>query len=214
MSVHVIALSGYKGSGKDTVADYLVAEHGYIKKQFASRLKDLVSDMYGVPRYVLDDPAMKEMPLHNLPAIPTDQFTGVIHRLLSSELSSGFWTPRALCILEGSTRRSVHSNYWTTTVVNDILQASSSKYVISDVRYKSEVDTLRMLIPGIRILRVTRPGNDPSTRDPSERDLDTYTGFDGIVENSGTREELHERINRMLGIVPDPTYWSLRTHTR
>lgn len=197
----VIALSGWKQSGKDTTADYLVSEYGYTRVSFAARLKDMVSETYGVPREDLDSPTRKEMPLHNLPVIPTDPFVRTVHTLLHTELQSGYWTPRALCILEGSMKRSVYSNFWVRSVVQEIAANPDRKYVITDLRYRSEADTLRLLLPDISLMRIFRYVTI-TTQDPSERDLDTYTNFEHVVRNTGTKEELYATLDTiMLGLV-------------
>lgn len=196
MSKLVLALSGWRGSGKDTSADYLVNEYGFKKMSFAARLKDMVSKLYNVPREDLDSPTRKEMPLVNLPVIPTDRFTQTIHDMLREELKSGYWTPRALCILEGSIKRSVHANYWIRAVAEEIINSSSGNYVISDMRYQSEADTLKILIPQIITVRINR-FESIATNDPSERDLDLYK-FDYTLDNQGVKELLYDALDAII----------------
>lgn len=50
----VWALSGLRGSGKDTVANYLVSKHGFCKLSFAGKLKDIVSIMFDYSRSMLE----------------------------------------------------------------------------------------------------------------------------------------------------------------
>lgn len=197
MSRKVIALSGWKQSGKDTVANYLVKEYGFVQLSFAAKLKDMVAQTYGVLREDLDSPTKKEMPLVNLPTIPTDPFTITIHSLLSNELRHGFWTPRALCILEGSIKRSVYPNYWVRSCAEQIINNPTTSYVISDMRYKSEADTLRTLIPSIEMIRIERYANVDTT-DPSERDLDDYALFDRILTNKKLIEDLYISVDHYL----------------
>ncbi len=199
----VIALSGWKGSGKDTVAEYLVKEHGYIRNSFAESLKGLVALTYGIPHEDLYDQKKKEEPLAWLPVIANDSFSTVIHHLLRDELKGGYWTPRALCILEGSIKRSVNSNHWTRSVVQDILNKKNENHVISDLRYKSEVDILKMMVPGIKFVRIERD-LEITTMDPSERDLDHHK-FDVYIPNKSSKEKLYENVDSMLSVynIPD-----------
>jgi hypothetical protein len=196
----VIAVSGWKGSGKDTVAEFLVKEYGYKRLSFADKLKDLVSTQYSIPREWLDDRVMKETPLtsppHCYPVIPSDSFALNIHYMLRNELSSGYWTPRAICILEGSLKRSVHSNYWVRSVVEEITSAPNQDYVISDMRYISEADIIRKMITNARLIRIQREDNI-ATQDPSERDLDNYK-FDIYLPNKSTVPALHTNINAIV----------------
>ena len=43
----LIGLTGYKGVGKDTVADYLCAKYGFIRLSFAKPLKDALAIIFG-----------------------------------------------------------------------------------------------------------------------------------------------------------------------
>lgn len=194
----VVALSGWRGSGKDTAADYLVEQYGYQKLSFASTLKDLVATTYSLPRNLMDDRELKEKPISNLPAITTDKFTEAVHGMLRSELASGYWTPRALCILEGSIKRSVNSNFWVSQVLNKIRANPANHYVISDMRYTSEADTLKLFLPEKELItmRINR-FETIDTMDPSERDLDQYH-FDITVGNTGTPMEFRDTLDWIM----------------
>lgn len=192
-----IAMSGWRRSGKDTCADFLVREYGYRKASFAASLKDMVSTTYRVPREYMDSQTHKEMPLHEYPAVSSDKFTADLQNKLHDELRSGFWTPRALLILEGSVKRAVNANFWVQTVAKEILASPPGvNWVISDMRYKSEADTLRILLPSLITMRLDR-FDSIDTQDPSERDLDDYK-FDIVAGNRGTQEELYTTVGHII----------------
>lgn len=207
MQTKIIALSGWRGSGKDTVADHLVTKHGYSRVSFAALLKDEVSRMYNLPRHWLDDPIQKERILTQFPIIPTDSFSGAVHDLLRAELAKGqgYWTPRAILILEGSVKRAVHPNYWVSRAVEKIRNTSQNRFVITDMRYKSEADILKLMLDptdlkasrfDVSTWRINR-WHFVDTEDPSERDLDNYK-FDQQIYNRGTTSELHKQVDRVL----------------
>lgn len=50
----ILAICGFIGSGKDTVADYLVEQHGFQQVSFAQSLKDSVSAVFGWNRDLLE----------------------------------------------------------------------------------------------------------------------------------------------------------------
>ena len=50
----IIGLSGNIGSGKDTIANYLVDKYNFRKVSFASKLKDIVSILYDWDRIMLE----------------------------------------------------------------------------------------------------------------------------------------------------------------
>lgn len=193
----LIAISGWKGAGKDTAGLHLMAEYKYRPISFAYELKNMVAEAYNVHRFWMDDRTKKDMPLMNMPVIPTDPFSQAVHEMLKDELSSGYWTPRALCILEGSIKRSVHANYWVKKVVENVMSDPFNNYVITDMRYANEADTLKIMIPSIKTIRIERAGHIITTQDPSERNLDSYK-FDKVIHNDGTIPELFEKIDMFI----------------
>ena len=54
MQQKIIGLVGLIGSGKGTVADYLVAKHQFRNISFANHLKDAVAAVFGWPRNLLE----------------------------------------------------------------------------------------------------------------------------------------------------------------
>ena len=207
----VIAISGWKQSGKDTVAEYLVKECGYIRFSFADALKNMVSRQYGIPRDHCDDPAFKERPIEGMPVVTHDKFGEMIHNFMQKGFRAkegegeAHWTPRALCILEGSVKRSARSNYWVRTTLDNIykkdakLQTIHSEVfaVISDLRYHSEIEQLRKAFGSdLTTVRINRFKTSPSN-DPSERDLDDEE-FDILIENKGTLQELYQNIEQLI----------------
>jgi hypothetical protein len=194
----LIAISGWKGAGKDTAGLHLMHEYKYRPISFAYELKNMVSQMYGVHRFWMDDRTKKDMPLMSMPVIPTDPFAQAIQLMLKDELSHGYWTPRALCILEGSIKRSVYANYWVKKVVEHILKDPHNNYVITDMRYANEADTLKIMIPATKTIRIERAGHQITTQDPSERNLDNYK-FDYVLSNDGSIPELYNKLDNMMG---------------
>ena len=50
----IIGILGFKGSGKDTLGEYLVKEHGFEVESFANPLKDLLAAVFGWDRSLLE----------------------------------------------------------------------------------------------------------------------------------------------------------------
>ena len=228
----VIAISGWKRSGKDTASDYLVKECNFMRTAFADVLKDMVAKEYDIPRAHCDDPNFKEKPILHLPVTPKDDFSLNVARIMFSELRSEsghrpmdywidasgaflglygkdiykqlYWTPRALCILKGSVNRAVASDYWVSAVVKKINRVKSADcpgdvcygFVISDLRYRSELQQLRDAFgKDLVTVRVNR-FDTVESNDPSERDLDNAT-FDVVLDNKGTIEEFLNKVKEL-----------------
>lgn len=228
----VIAISGWKRSGKDTTADELVKNHNFKRIGFADPLKDSVASEYGIPRSHCDDPEFKEKPILHLPLSPRDAFSLGAAKLVYKEcrtedgktpfdhwidpsgaflgvVSYGtafteretvaqlYWTPRALCILKGSINRTVRSDYWVKAAIDKMKANPDGSFVISDLRYKSELAQLKQAFgKDILTVRVNR-FDDCNSQDASERDLDDGV-FDVVIENRGTLEELLAKVKELV----------------
>ncbi len=97
----VVAISGWKRSGKDTAAEVLIKE-GYKRVGFADPLKDMVAEEYSIPRSYCDDPKFKESPLMHLPVSPKDDFTLNLSTLLFKEFRTADGLPVPEYIIDGS----------------------------------------------------------------------------------------------------------------
>lgn len=140
----VIALNGWKRSGKDTVGEFLIKSNSFTRVSFADPLKNMVSAEFNIPRSDIDNPETKEAPIMLLPVLPRDNFTLGLCKMLYKEFrtASGqtpldfyvdesgaflgvmgrnveqlYWTPRALCIFKGSGNRAVRSDYWVQKAI-------------------------------------------------------------------------------------------------
>ena len=50
----IVGICGWIGSGKDTIADYLVNVHQFRRDSFASTLKSAVAEVFGWDREMLE----------------------------------------------------------------------------------------------------------------------------------------------------------------
>lgn len=199
----IVAISGWRKSGKDTAASFLIEDLKFERLAFADLLKVMVADQYNIDLKFLHKQDLKEKPLLHYPVNPQDEFSRMVTNFLDKEMAVvdgvKYWTPRAMAILEGSVKRSVDPQYWVSKAV--FTAKPSGFYVISDLRYKSEANQLKAFGEKhghkVFLLRVNRFDTCEST-DPSERDLDDFDGFDLVIEN---RSSLDDFKNSVLGAV-------------
>jgi hypothetical protein len=239
----IIALSGWKGSGKDTVSNRLVDKYGFRRLAFADLLKDRTAQAYGFPREYCDLSEYKEHALLQYPVAPrdafarmvcdfmlrefrtldgrsglrealyTDQSDGTYHRRpaasvhdsnISCQSSQLYWTPRALCILEGSVKRAADPTHWTRQTLSAIADPDDH-VVVSDLRYEAEAAQVKLrgqaLQTPAHLVRIKRFAVSPSL-DPSEHDLDTFA-FDHWLDNTtGTcLSDLHQRVDELMATL-------------
>lgn len=198
----IISISGFIGSGKDTVADYLVSRHGFRKESWAGTLKDAVAVIFGWDRVMLEGKTRESRDWR--------------------ELSDKWWTerlgfdvtPRRVLQEWGTEvcRDGYHDEIWVASLENK-LRHTSDNIVISDTRFPNELTAVKNL-GGITI-RVVR-GPDPDwvkeyiehgrTYEFSMKYKNVHASefssvgldYDHTIKNDGSFNSLYEKINDLL----------------
>ena len=149
----IIGLVGYIGSGKGTVGDILVRNHGYTKFAFADALKDAVSTIFLWPRGLLEGDSNASR-----------AFRERVDTWWSHKLGYEV-TPRLILQKFGTEacRNGIADNIWIAALEKRI--AGYDDVVISDCRFPNEIDFIRSA--GGVIIRVKR-GDDPSPEELSK----------------------------------------------
>lgn len=168
----VIALTGFAGAGKDTVADALVTHAGFRKVAFADALRLEVAGGYrlGDRAHILTDRATKETPTDVLAFCRChhDPFTERMLALHSTEQPDFDWepwayaprSPRQIMQWWGTEYRRTLTgpDYWTRQLVQRIYSEPEpgTGWVITDCRFDNEAAAARAM--GAQIWNVSRPG--------------------------------------------------------
>ena len=66
MTLPIIGISGLPNSGKDTAADYLVANYSYTKLSMAHRIRETVYDIFDLDTALMNDRTYESTPLPEL----------------------------------------------------------------------------------------------------------------------------------------------------
>lgn len=161
----LIALTGYAGSGKSTVAKHLVEQHGFVLVKFAGPLKSMMRALGLGEREIEGD--LKEVPC----------------RLLDGK------TPRYAMQTLGTEwgRSLISSRLWVNaamTSVDKVLD-HGGKAVIDDMRFDNEALAVRMA--GGKIVLIHRPGVGPVNGHESES---ASIKWHGMIRNGGNIDEL------------------------
>jgi hypothetical protein len=206
----IIGICGFQSSGKDTIADYLIKEHGFIKISFASRLKDIIAIMFGWPRDKLEGLTKEDR-----------EWREQIDPWWSQTLQMPQLTPRYVMQYFATDlfRNKFHPDIWVKIVENElnklIEQNTEQKIVISDCRFENEINMILRL--GGKIIQVHREppywfydyrnGEEPPNIKLIHRSeiewIRCYRDYD--ITNDGTIEELYEKILQVIKYILDKT---------
>ena len=143
----IIGICGFIGSGKDTVADYLVNFHEFRRESFANTLKDAVAAVFGWDRIMLEGRTKEAREWREQP----DQWW-------SDRLGQQI-TPRWILQYWGTEvcRKAFHDDIWIASLENK-LRNSTDDIVISDCRFPNEIKSIKDA--GGIVVRVVR-GAEP-----------------------------------------------------
>ena len=165
MSPQLIALTGYAGAGKSTVARHLVDRHRFTLVRFAGPLKAMMRCLGLSDREIEGD--LKQQP----------------HQLLCGK------SPRHAMQTIGTEwgRDMIGQNLWVNVAMASAWQVmeQGGRVVIDDCRFPNEAAAIKAA--GGVILRIQRPGVGPLNAHPSE--VQTLP-IDGVIENCGSVDDL------------------------
>jgi len=201
----IIGLVGFIGSGKGTVSDMLVEQHGFLKESFAGGVKDAVAVIFGWDRALLEGDTEYSRLWRET---PDPQW---------SEMFGYEVVPRRMLQLMGTEagRDVFHKNLW---IYNMRTRCHADKnYVIADVRFPNEIAEIKKL--GGKIIRVKR-GPEPAFYELARKInageypmSEMYTQFpdvhysewawigtevDVVINNDSDKEELAKSVNTVL----------------
>lgn len=196
-------------------------------KRFADKLKDMVCMMIGCTRETLEDREFKEKELGSewwyfrgtsisgpptlIPYLGNEEYA-------TGEILSTFvlikMTPRLLMQLLGTEcgRQILHPNVWVNALMADYVHSGENiedtydmnyiKWLIPDTRFPNEAEAIKAR-KGI-LIRVERPRGAglvtvPNFKPhPSETALDDYTDWDFQIANTGTLEDLLQKVESIV----------------
>jgi hypothetical protein len=207
----IIGICGFIGSGKDTIADYLVNLHHFRRESFANTLKDAVSAVFGWDRTMLEGRTKQAREWR--------------------EQQDNWWTNRLGIVITPRwvlqnwgtevCRNGFHDDIWIASLENK-LRNSTDDVVISDCRFPNEIAAIKQ--SGGLVVRVVR-GAEPawydaavsrnrgpdgnSTWSLSGRKLDQLgvhdsetawvgTKFDVVLDNNGTLDDLYQQVKCLV----------------
>jgi hypothetical protein len=129
----IIGVTGFIGSGKDTIADYLVNFHEFRRESFANTLKDAVSAVFGWDRTMLEGRTKAAR-----------EWREKIDPWWAERLGMPTLTPRWVLQYWGTEvcRKAFHDDIWIASLENK-LRNSRDNIVISDCRFPNEIDSIR-----------------------------------------------------------------------
>lgn len=170
----IVALCGAIGSGKDTVADYLVDEFGYEHRKFSDELK-------GVCRRVFEPLGAERRHFYGTQADKAETIPGLNvsgRRILEVVGTEGF--------------RAVYSDVWARLAL-----LGAERVVLSDLRFTNEYTLVRAA--GGVVWRTVRAGHERTrTGHVSDSEWPNFSVHATLLAPNGGIESLHEQARALI----------------
>jgi hypothetical protein len=207
----IIGIVGFIGSGKDTVADYLVNFHGYKRESFANSLKDAVSQVFGWDRELLEGRTKESRDWRET---RDEWWSKRLKRDITPRWVLQYWGTEVV-------RKGFHDDMWVASLEHRLLNTKND-IVITDCRFPNEIKAIRNA--GGRVIRIKR-GPEPEWYDAAKsvnkgpsRNMSwalskqkmeklgvhasetAWVGskFDTVLNNDGTLDELYSQVEREI----------------
>ena len=203
----IIGICGFIGSGKDTVADYLVNLHEFRRESFASTLKDAVSAVFGWDRTMLEGRTKEAR-----------EWREQIDPWWANRLDMPTLTPRWVLQYWGTEvcRKAFHDDIWIASLENK-LRNSRDNVVISDCRFPNEISSIKNAggsIVWVRrgelpdwyqyALAANQLGSNMALNELKMRKIHASetawvgTEFDHEIDNNSTIDDLYQKIQSII----------------
>jgi len=171
----LIGLSGYAQSGKDSVAEVLVRDFGFIRIAFADKIKELLYEINPYFGYHLKDAVDMGGGWDKVKQYPE------VRRLLQT--------------LGVGARTVFGEDFWVKQAMAQMVDPLRYDYVITDVRFPNEMEAIWAL--NGKIWRVERPGVGPVNDHISEH-ASKEIEEDCYISNSGTLKTLQGTVRNLM----------------
>lgn len=170
----ILGILGKKGSGKDTLADYMIQNHGFYKHTFAGPLKNCCRDLFHLSEDQLHNPILKEVVIPEWGLSPRQILQKVGTDLFRKHFSPDFWL------------RQFEFQF----------PYDKQRIVCSDVRFQNEADLI-LQFGGI-LIRVDRESAHLNQDSHESEDCDKIIGVQEIICNNGSLSEFYDKIDLFL----------------
>jgi len=182
----IIGLTGRRGSGKDTVGNFLVNNYGYKRLAYADPLKEVCQCIFGFSHEQVHG-SLKEA---------NDPYWGTTPRAIMQFVGTDLFRNQITQVIPN-----IHNNIWIKVlehkVRQDLAKNPDQLFVITDIRFANELELVKQYNGVIFKIKRNKIRNESSDNHASEIEIDNLH-TDHEIDNNGTIDELFSIIKSKM----------------
>ncbi len=164
----VVAFTGFKGSGKTTLAEFLVTEFGFKRMSFADPIRQACKSIFALTDEQMGNRELKEK---------EDPRWGLSPRQIMQRFGT-------------EVGREFQKDIWVKSLFHNM--GTHSAIVIDDCRFPNEADAIKTW--GGYVIGVVRPGYGPSNHASELSMRDNWSSMvDTVIENDSDLDTLWKK---------------------
>ena len=177
----IIGILGKKGSGKDTMAEYLIQQYQFKQFTYAEPLKKICQELFSLTDDQVNCPHLKEL---------VDERWGKSPRTILQQVGTDLF------------RKHYDENIWVNILKEKIkLEPKTQNIVVSDIRHQNELDNVTQF-ENCLIFRIERPNLENTDTHSTENNIFQYKDII-TIKNDSTIENFHKEIQKHLEKIID-----------
>lgn len=184
--MNLLGLCATKRSGKDTFADYLCENYGYVKYSFAGPLKKACAEIF----------MLSEEQVDGIHKETIDDRWDVSARTIFQKVGTEMFRDKLSDIIPEMYK--IQQNFWVYRFklwyANFLKQNPNGKVVVSDVRFENEVDVIRELNGSL--IKINR--NTHLTDNHASEQYIQMVNADIELENNSDLKSYYKKIDKLF----------------
>ena len=196
--IPLIGMCGFAQSGKDSVASFLVKDHGWTRVAFADKLRDVLYALNPIVEVEWSDVYEygRAEPVTRIDRQVRVQEIIERHGWDMAKVAYGEIRQLLQRLGTEAGREVINDNLWVT-LGEEKIEAAGTPVVVTDCRFPNEIQMVRRR--GGKLIWVDRPGIGPANAHASEHSV-TAADCDWTFTNDGSLEDLYRMTETVLGL--------------
>lgn len=215
----VVGLSGYKGAGKDAVADILVRDYGFTKMAFATPIKEKVAILDPILGYSQEQCCSECWEEVEEIRLSTLLDYGLTQEEIKRDVQFGPELRRVWQYVGTDLFRADDEDYWVKLARKALRETTAERIVFTDVRFENEAEMIYdirdwgmydepagLILEGSSsVWRIARPDQHPTDVHVSEQ-MVGLLGEEVTILNDGSLEDLKEPVAIAMDMLLQNVY--------